>query len=349
MPAEIRTLAIDVGATRTRFALVSEGVIGARLEKRTSELTGPYGVVEGVVAEARDLLAAAGHPPVAAVGMGLAAGVDRSGSVVVDREFGIPAGPALRDALTSAFEVPVAINNDANLAALAEQRLGAARGHDAAAVLTLGSNIGLGLILDGEIHRGAHGVAGEVGLLLVPAVSDGERSNGRRTVDAGRFGRVSSAAPEGYAWVEELVGGRALATAATATREPSVQPSDDGSAATGHPRILTEKAIAQPELRPIAQRAVDGWALIIADLSVLLDLEIVVLTGGVAADAEHLLDSLRRRVAELVALAPEIRLGSLGPDAELLGADLFARAALDAGAARYARAGLSAHSTGERR
>ena len=58
-----------------------------------------------------------------------------------------------------AFEVPVAINNDANLAALAEQRVGAARGHGAAAVLTLGTNIGLGLILDGEIHRGAFATA----------------------------------------------------------------------------------------------------------------------------------------------------------------------------------------------
>lgn len=345
----MRTLAIDVGATHTRIALVSEGVIGARVVRRTSEMTGSRGVVEAIVAEARELLAAAGHPPVAAVGAGIAAGVDGSGSVVFDPEIGILAGPALRDALTAAFEVPVAVNNDANLAALAEQRLGAARGHGSAAVLTLGTNIGLGLILDGEIHRGAHGVAGEAGLLLVPAVSDGGRANGRRAVDAGRFGRVSSAAPDGYAWVEELVGGRALATAATTGREPSGRPSPDSSPPDEQPRILTAEAIADPERRLIAERAVEGWALIIANLTVLLDLEIVVLTGGVAADAAHLLDSLRRRVAELVAVAPEIRLGSLGPDAELLGADLFARAALDAGAARYARAGLSAHSTGERR
>ena len=75
----------------------------------------------------------------------------------------------------------------------------------------------------------------------------------------------------------------------------------------------------------------------------------MVLTGSVAADAAHLLNTLQRRVAELVAIAPEVVLGTLGPDAELLGADLFARAALEGAADRYARAGLSAQSTGERR
>ncbi len=111
-------------------------------------------------------------------------------------------------------------------------------------------------------------------------------------------------------------------------------------------RVLTPGAFTNPRLRPLADRAVEGWALIIADLTVVLDLEVVVLTGGVAADAAHLLEPLQRRVAELVALAPEIRLGVLGPDAELLGADLLARSSLDARVGGDARAGLSAQSTG---
>ena len=121
------------------------------------------------------------------------------------------------------------------------------------------------------------------------------------------------------------------------------------SAPDAHLRILTREAFADPALRPFAERAVEGWALIIATVSALLDVEIVVLTGSLAADAAHLLNPLRRRVAELVANPPEVVLGSLGPDAELIGADLFARAALEGVADRYARAGLSAQSTGERR
>lgn len=335
MPAEPATLAIDVGATSTRVAIVRNGTVADRRLRRTTDLRDADGVGTGIVTEAHALLASSGAS-VIAVGMGLAAAVDPDGMVLQEREFGIPAGPDLRDLLAAAFEVPVAVNNDANLAALAEHRLGAARGHDHAAVITLGSNIGLGLIVNGAIHRGAHGMAGEVGLLLVPVESKGSDDAGHRRVDAGRFGTAISAAPEGYAWVEEVVGGKALADAARGI----------GSVAE---RVMSAEALADPRLRPLVDRALEGWALIIADLSVLLDLEVVVLTGSVAGDAAHLLETLRQRVAELVAIPPEVVLGSLGPDAELLGADLYARAALDQVADRYAGAGPSAQSTGERR
>ena len=79
----------------------------------------------------------------------------------------------------------------------------------------------------------------------------------------------------------------------------------------------------------------------IADLAVLLDPGVVILTGGVASDAAPLLNVLERRVAELAGFQVEIRLGSLGPDAELLGADLLAIAA-----GHDARAGLSAQTAG---
>ena len=350
MPDDVTTLAIDVGATRTRIALVRGGRIAERVEESTSRLAAPAGLGEGLVRAAGSLLtnARAGNGSLNAIGVSLAAAVNEHGDVLQERDFGIPAGDGIRVELATAFEVPVAVNNDANLAALAEQQLGAARGHDSAAVITLGSNIGLGLILGGRLHRGAHGMAGEAGLLLVPAISTGQRENGRRRVDAGRFGTAASEAPEGYAWIEELVGGRALARASAANREASVQKAAD-SANQSLPRILTREAFADPALRPFGERAVEGWALIVATLAVILDIGIVVFTGNLAADAAHLLTTLRRRVAELVANPPEVVLGSLGPDAELIGADLFARAALPRAADRYARAGLSAQSTGELR
>ncbi|MDQ2934881.1 MAG: ROK family protein [Chloroflexota bacterium] len=333
------TLAIDIGGTHTRIAVVRGGRIGSRWEGPTAELAAPErGVTDGLVRAALPLAEADGGSPIAAVGVGLAAAVDNSGSVLQPRDFGIPAGPLLRDTIGGAFGVPVAVDNDANLAAVAEHRLGAARGCANVAVMTLGTNIGLGLILEGQLHRGAHGAAGEAGLLLVPVVSTGERSGERPIIDAGLLGRAASAAPAGYAWIEELVGGGALAAAA------EVAAASDGR--TSDRRVFTDGALADPAIQRLASRALEGWALIVADLSVVLDLEAVVLTGGVAQDAAHLIGALQRRVAELVAIAPEIRLGSLGPDAELLGADLLARAAIDSSAAQDARAGLSAHPAG---
>ena len=350
MPGEVTTLAIDVGATRTRIAVMRAGRIAERLDEATSSVAMPAGLPDGLVRATASLLAksSGANGSLNAIGVSLAAAVNEDGDVLQERDFGIPSGGAIRDALATAFEVPVAVNNDANLAALAEHELGAARTHDSAAVITLGSNIGLGLILGGRLHRGAHGMAGEAGLLLVPAISTGPRENGRRRVDAGRFGSAASAAPEGYAFIEELVGGRALARASAANREPSVHETAD-SANEPLLRILTREAFANPALRPLGERAVEGWALIVATLAAFLDIGIVVFTGNLAADAAHLLTTLRRRVAELVANPPEVVLGSLGPDAELIGADLIARAALPRAADRYARAGLSAQSTGELR
>lgn len=324
------TLAIDVGGSRSRLALVDNGSIGARVERATAELVGLDGTITtGLAALARRLHDSAGLPRLPAIGVGMAAAVDSAGIVLQARDFGIPRGPFIRDVLAETFGVPVLVENDANLAALAEHRLGAAQGEANAAVITLGTNIGLGLILGGRIHRGARGAAGEIGLLLVPAADADQQPGEGRLVDAGPLGRTVSRAPAGYAWIEELVGGGALAAAA-------------GEA---HPRVFAPAALSDPAIHKLSERAIEGWAMAIADLAVMVDPGVVVLTGGVATDAAPLLNVLRRRVAELAGFPLEIRLGSLGPDAELLGADLLARAFLDGGTAD-ARAGLSAQSVG---
>jgi glucokinase len=336
MPADAATLVIDVGGTHTRFAIAHDGTATGIEDHRTMDLVDTdhreRGIADRLAQSAHSLADGAEQRPIA-VGASIAAAVDHNGSVLQPRAFGIPAGSLLRETLEEALGLPVTIDNDANCAALAEHRMGAASGCRFVAVLTLGTNIGLGLILDGGLVRGAHGAAGEVGLLLVPSEPT-EHGAARldTATDVRRFGSSPSLAPRGYAWIEELVGGGALR-----------------SAAGGREKVLTAEAYADPLVRPLADRAVEGWAVIIADLMVLLDLEVVVLTGGLAADASHLLDPLRRRVAELVAQAPEIRLGTLGPHAELLGADLIARAALQGQAAGHAGAGPSAQSTGVRK
>ena len=326
MRADGVTLAIDIGASRSRLALVHDGVIADRLERATADLVGPDGTITvGLVAAAVTMHHDAGSPALQAIGVGVAASVSGAGTVLQERDFGIPAGPAIRDSLAAAFGVPVLVDNDANLAALAEHRLGAARGAEHAAVITLGTNIGLGLILGGQVYRGARGAAGEIGLLLVPTADAAPHQAGARPVDAGRFGTAISRAPAGYAWIEELVGGGALATAA-------------GGA---HARVFAADALAEPSIRQLSDNAIEGWSMAIADLAVLLDPGVVILTGGVATDAAPLLSALERRVAELADFRVEIRLGSLGPDAELLGADLLALAA-----DHDARAGLTAQAAG---
>lgn len=335
------TLAVDVGGTRSRLALVRDGVLLERATYLTADLAGSdRDVTTTLVAVACEFADRVAGDPVlqpVAIGISLAASIDLAGSVLQPRDFGIPGGTRIRDALARAFHRPVTVDNDANLAALAEVTRGAARGSASVAVITIGTNVGLGLVFDGVVHRGANGAAGELGLTLVPARSAGPSGDGRPMVDAGRLGIVEDRGPSGYATIERLVGGAALADAALEAGAPPAPP------------VLSAEGSRDPRVGAVVDRAVEGWALMIANLTVVLDLDTVVLTGSVATDAEHLFDRLRTRVAELVPFPPTIRLGALGPDAELIGADLVARAALASRARPDAGAGLPAQSRGGHR
>ena len=114
-------------------------------------------------------------------------------------------------------------------------------------LITLGTNIGMGLVAGGRVLRGAHGGAGEGGMMLLPARSPArpEDELGRRLVDVGRFGSHPSQAPEGYAWVEELVGGGALARALSERRAA----------------VSTQVMPPEGPLRVLAEAAAGDWRL----------------------------------------------------------------------------------------
>jgi glucokinase len=176
---------VDLGGTHIRVAITGPGGFGRLVVRRTAELPNVdgQGVLPGLIATIHETIAASGlSVPAAAIGVAVAAHVGPSGLILQSRPFGIPAGGAVRDRLSDAFGIPVVVDNDANLAAAAEVAVGAGRGLRDVAVITLGTNIGLGIMAEGRIVRGAHGAAGEAGTLLMPA---------RR----GRDGRADSPAP----------------------------------------------------------------------------------------------------------------------------------------------------------
>lgn len=117
-----------------------------------------------------ELLADAGltHEALVAGGLSLPAPLDRTGHLIGSRQI-LPGwyGLDLPAAASRALGVRVDVDNDANAGALAEQRWGAGRGHDDLVYIKLGHGIGAGLVLGGELHRGATGVAGEFGHMIV--------------------------------------------------------------------------------------------------------------------------------------------------------------------------------------
>ncbi|CAM5579483.1 transcriptional regulator [Streptomyces spiroverticillatus] len=195
----------------------------------------------------------------------------------------------------------VLVENETNLAAVAEQRLGAARSHDTFVFLWLGEGVGAAVVLDGKVRRGASGGAGEVGFLPVP----------------GTAGLPSATGCDGG--FHSLVGGGAVCRLAA---EHGLPGGPDGPAVIAAALEAGERA--EPFLDALAERLALGAAAVVA----VIDPGCVVLGGDMGlAGGKALAARVEARLAELSPLHTEVRAGELGGGAVLSGALLIAREA----------------------
>lgn len=197
----------------------------------------------------------------------------------------------------------VIVENETNLAALAEQRDGAARGRDTFVLLWLGAGIGAAVVLDGALRRGASGGAGEIGFLPVPGTTGLPSAT---DCDGGFHSLVSSSA------IVELA------------QEHRVSAAPEATAAE-----LVRAAVAdvdQPGAAPFLDALADRLALGVASVVALLDPGFVVLGGEVGqAGAEELAARVAERIGRMSPLPAEVRPSALGDGAVLRGALLTAR------------------------
>lgn len=236
---------------------------------------------------------------VLAVGIGLAAPVDpRTGIIATPGLMRGWDGVPVADELEARLHRPVFVDNEANLGALAESRLGAARGIGQAAYLRVSHGVGAGLIVDGRVYRGGNGKAGEIGHL---------------TLD--EQGLVCRCGNRGC--LETLVGASALAA-----KFP-------GSHGDVKLRDILLRADAGDALaRRVIADAGRHLGIALAGLSNLVDPHRIVVGGELAEAGEMLLSPLRhaleRSTLATPAGVPEVVKGELGERAEVLGAVLFA-------------------------
>jgi len=165
-------LGIDVGGTKIALALgEASGAIRARQRWPTPQQAGAGNAAQRALAKvaqrARALAAEAGVPwrEVSAVGVSLPGPLDREAGVLLDPP-NLPGdwrGAPVQAWLSEALQKPVALENDANAAALAEWRFGAGRGCGDLIYLTMSTGVGGGLVLGGRLHRGVLESAGEIG------------------------------------------------------------------------------------------------------------------------------------------------------------------------------------------
>lgn len=168
--AERRVIGIDLGGTKLAAGVVSGDLVVHHRAHRFSRGASQQEVLDRLVEVVEELVATnEGEPPIEAVGMGIPSLIDqRSGRAVMSVNLPIADLP-IRDLMSERLGLPVAIDNDGNVAALAEQRFGAAKGKQHVVLLTLGTGVGGGIVIDGKVFRGAIGSGAELGHITVLA------------------------------------------------------------------------------------------------------------------------------------------------------------------------------------
>ncbi|MEQ4302115.1 ROK family glucokinase [Plantactinospora sp. B6F1] len=310
------TIGVDVGGTKVAAGVVDvDGEVRAQTRRDTpaEDVAGTRHVIVEVVKEL-----AAEHE-VTAVGIGAAGWIDAARSTVLFAPNLAWRDEPLRDFVGNAVGLPVIVENDANVAAWAEFRYGAARDADDSMVLfTIGTGVGGGIVLGGELLRGAHGIAAELGHML--SVPDGH------VCGCGRLGCI-----------EQYASGNALVrfARAGARQEPGRATilldlaGGDVDAISG-PMVTTAARSGDP-VSGTAFAQIGRWlGTGLADMAQILDPQVLVVGGGVVEAGDLLMGPTRRSYLEALAAraripVAEIRPAELGNSAGMVGAADLAR------------------------
>lgn len=313
MPAGC-VIGVDLGGTKLLAGAVDADLNVHHRAYRLARGDDQAAVLDRVVAAIEEARAAS-ETGVGAVGLGIPSLMDQERGVAVMTPHLPLADVPIRDLMAERLGLPVVVDNDANCAMLAEHRAGAARGTRHAVMLTLGTGIGGGLIVDGRLVRGMVGAAAELGHMTVdedgPPCPSGCPNHGclEALASGSALGReaerVARAVPESGL-------GRALAAGREITGALATELAHDGDAA------------ARDVVTLIGERLGIG----IASLVNIFNPEVVVVGGGVIAAGDLLLEPARQVVRER-ALAPSRDLvrvvpARFGAESGMLGAALLA-------------------------
>ncbi|MDR1635515.1 MAG: ROK family protein [Bifidobacteriaceae bacterium] len=288
----------DVGGTKTASCAVTRsGEVLERVTEPTPKTSGAA-VVDVLLRQSADLAESLGAPP-CALGISATGAIDQSTGVIVAGSETIPGwvGLDLTAALRPTGIEHIAVDNDLNAYAIGEHWLGAARAPGPVLVVAVGTGVGAALLLDGQPYRGAHNMAGEIAHIPVAEAT----------------GFICPCGRPGH--VEAVASGPGVAVTY--------------AAATGGAQPVTGKQVVElmnrgdPVARACVQRAGRALGSALTCVATTIDPELVVIGGGFSAAGSVWFGScvgvLREELLEPLAHL-DVRLGTLGPDAPLLGA-----------------------------
>ncbi len=321
MSAETRYFAgVDVGGTNLRAAVWDTGTerLLAMRHAPTLSHEGHAAVLARLAGLIREAIAAAGLTlvQVRAVGLGLPGRLNPTEGVVefLPNLAGHWIGVRVAETLTAALHLPIHLINDARAMTFGEWRYGAGRGVDTLACLTLGTGIGGGIVVNGQLLWGINGTLGEIGHQIVEV-------DGLPCTCGGR------------GCLEVYASGTAIAAAAVrAVREGCETCLRD--MADGDPTRITADMVARaaqsgdPVARAIFERAGVYLGIVISNVVLTINPQRIVIGGGMAGVGDLLFEPARRTLYERVHLAPVDHIAivpaQLGANAGLIGAAAWA-------------------------
>ncbi len=205
----------------------------------------------------------------------------------------------LKAKLAERFSLPIIVDNDVNLMALGELWFGAGQNRQDMVLIAIGSGLGAGIIINGELYRGAHEASGEVGHLIL-----GREFLGKQFVDFGMLETLASGT--GIA----RQGRRALEKARGAKKVKGVSAEE----------VFAAAREGRPWARKVLDETIDYLALAFANISVCLDPELIVLGGEITQSADLVIGPSLKRLEGMIPTLPQVVVSPLGRRAAVMGA-----------------------------
>ena len=301
-------IGVDLGGTKLATGVVDSQQNILHTSRESSTGRSEDEVMGAIEQELREAMEA--RPQVIGAGLGVPCTIDRERGVAINAVNLEITDVPIRDLMRERLGIPVFIDNDANCATLAEHRFGAAKGARNAILLTVGTGIGGGIIINRELYRGTTGAAAELGHIAVE-----------------ENGPPCQGTCPNRGCVETLASGTALAREGTAAagRDPGsalFRALQEGGISG---RVVTEAALAGDAVaREVVAEAGRYLGVAVASLVNVFDPDLVVIGGGVTAGAGELLveparEEMRRRALPPMNRTP-VTPAALGSDAGMIGA-----------------------------
>ena len=305
---------IDLGGTFIKFVATDrQGNASEILALPTPTDGGPEGLVEQMASGARKVMdgAAISSEQVLGVGVGSPGPLDlKAGIVIASPNIAGMVNVPLRDMVSDLLGLPVALENDANAAAYGEYIAGAGKDADDLIVLTLGTGVGGGVVIGGEVLHGAHEIGAELGhMILVP---DGEPCG------CGQRGCV-----EQYCSAK-FMADRTMRRMAAEKPQTSLSALVEANGSIDAKDINEARAVGDAFAAEVWDATARYLALACVSLTRIFDPDKIVLTGGMAKAGSDLIDPVRAHFADLhwvmTDIKTEVAIAALGSDAGVIGA-----------------------------